>query len=122
MKYWLSDEEAKAICRHRAITNKYIQSQVVRGPKIPRETWMMWAHEYDAVRTILKVLAGICDGAKSHDGCGFNKYDSATGKRLANKSELSNDELWQGIRIVRKYHQQIDPELMSWVPRPPSRR
>jgi hypothetical protein len=118
MEQWLSDEQAKAICRHRAVTNEWIRKQLNSGTKVPRATWMQWAHEYDAVHTILKVLAGICDGAKSHDGVGFNKVDSNTGKRLAYQSEMNNKEFWTGVRIVRKYHRQIDPALMAWVPRP----
>jgi hypothetical protein len=117
METWLKDDDAKAICRHRAKSNEYIRRRLSSGAKVPRAEWMQWAHEYDAVHTILKVLAGICDGAKSHDGCGFNKLDSGKGKRLAYQSELTNDEFWTGVRIVRKYHKQIDPALMAWVPR-----
>jgi hypothetical protein len=117
MKTWLSDEDAKAICRHRAKSNDYIRRQLSSGTQVPRATWMQWAHEYDAVRTILQTLARVCDGAKSHDGCGFNKHDSRKGKQLAYQSELTNEEFWIGVRIVRKYHQQINPALMAWIPR-----
>lgn len=118
MTYWLSDEQTKAICQHRSITNEWIRKQITSGTQVPKETWMRWAHEYDAVRTILKTLAGICDGAKSHDGIGFNRHDSKIGKRLAYQSNMNNNEFWTGVRIARKYHRQIDSALMEWVPRP----
>ena len=119
MKIWLSDEQSKAICRHRALTNEHIRRQLQSGTQVPRATWTQWAHEYDAVRKILKSLAGACDGAKSHDERGFNKHDARKGRQLAHQSELTNTEFWAGVRMAQKYHRQIDPELMAWIPQRP---
>lgn len=116
MKTWLTDTEAKAICRHRAMTNQYIAKRLASGTQVPREEWTKWAHEYDAARQILRVLAGLCDGAKEHDGVGFNKIDARKGHALARQNELTNVEFWQAVNMSRKYHRQIDAELTSWIP------
>jgi SNF2 family DNA or RNA helicase len=61
---------------------------------------------YNAVRT----LAGLCDGASSQDGIGFNKYDSFTGHRLAAKKieEWSDYEFEYANKMIRKYQGQLN--------------
>ena len=55
----------------------------------------------------LKTLAARCDGARSVDGQGFNKFDSELGHRFADKSELTTQEALVGRGILTKYRTQI---------------
>ncbi|MBS1722472.1 MAG: hypothetical protein JSS66_05635 [Armatimonadetes bacterium] len=122
MHTWLNDDSAKAICRQRAKTHPYIAQRIEearsKGRKVPRDEWLRWAHEYDAVRRIMAGLATCCDGAKSRDSHGFNKFDAPVGRDLAWQAEWDSKEFWQAVRIVRKYSRQSDPKLMAWVPTP----
>lgn len=112
---WLTDEQAKAICLHRAKTNSFIRDQIAKG-KVPRAVWTRWAHEYDAARTIIRTVAGRCDGAKSHDHTGFNKHDSKLGKELSQLPEFTNEQFWQAVRLSKKYYRQVEYRFVSWLP------
>lgn len=116
MQMWLETEEAKAICRHRAITNQYIQKRMNQGIQVPKAEWMHWAHEYDAAQKIIRSLAQSCDGAKQEDNVGFNKHDAQAGKQLARLEKWTNEQFWQAVRIARKYKRQARPEWYAWLP------
>ena len=60
-----------------------------------------WTHR------ALQILAGSCDGARTEDGHGFNKFDTGFGKSLAYKSELTSQEVRQGRKMVQKYRGQL---------------
>jgi SWI/SNF-related matrix-associated actin-dependent regulator 1 of chromatin subfamily A len=69
-----------------------------------------------AVATGLHLLAGVCDGARSIDGAGFNKIDSRIGKELAEKSlagSLTDGQVWLARKILAKYHRQLGAELVA---------
>jgi SWI/SNF-related matrix-associated actin-dependent regulator 1 of chromatin subfamily A len=55
----------------------------------------------------LRWLAGLCDGARSVDGSGFNKYDSAIGKSLALAASLTPRQAALGAKLVHKYRRQL---------------
>lgn len=120
METWLTDEQAKTICLHRAKTNEFIRSRIDQG-KVPREVWTRWAHEYDAARTIIRTVAGLCDGAKSHDRSGFNKHDAQKGKELSRLTEFTNEQFWQATRLANKYQRQVEWRLVAWLPGRPWR-
>jgi len=48
----------------------------------------------------LRVLAGSCDGARSLDGVGFNRYDSDWGHSLADE----DPDYWDDQKLVRIYN------------------
>jgi len=117
MKTWLTSEEAKAICRHRALTNQYIHNRMNQGTPIPKDEWMRWAHEYDATQRTIRALARQCDGAKTNDSVGFNKYDAVIGRQLASRiPNWNNEQFWTAVRIARKYKKQIKSEWTDWIP------
>lgn len=60
-----------------------------------------------AIHNALKKLANVCDGAHTEDGCGFNKYDSAFGKKLASCEKLTEKQALAAQRMLKKYRRQI---------------
>lgn len=59
-------------------------------------------------------LAGLCDGAASRDGSGFNRFDVAVGHGLAIRSALSQKEAALALRLCKKYnHSQLGGMLDS---------
>lgn len=55
----------------------------------------------------LKALAAACDGARRADGQGFNKFDSALGKRFAGKPALTAQDAVVARELLGKYRGQI---------------
>lgn len=55
----------------------------------------------------LKTLAAACDGARRADGQGFNKFDSARGLSLAEKSALTAQDAVVAREMLGKYRGQI---------------
>lgn len=61
----------------------------------------------------LKTLAGMCDGAHTRDGAGFNKIDTHIGQALAIKSALTDGQVYLAKRLLPKYHRQVGWELLG---------
>lgn len=61
----------------------------------------------------LKMLAGVCDGATSTDGQGFNKFDSPVGKHLAALTSLTNKQAVLAIHLCRKYRRQLGEDFLT---------
>jgi ATP-dependent DNA helicase DinG len=57
----------------------------------------------------VSLLAGVCDGATSRDGDGYNGADTALGHRLAEKPEdrWSPQERRKAWEMLAKYHKQL---------------
>lgn len=68
-----------------------------------------------AVHAALKALAGVCDGAFSLDGAGFNRLDTNVGKSLAMSARLTAKQAALGRKIVLKYHRQLPQDLMATI-------
>ena len=65
---------------------------------------------YDQLIEGLMFLAGRCDGARTFDDQGFNKFDSDFGKSLATQSQtrrLSIAQQRAGLKMIRKYKGQL---------------
>ena len=65
------------------------------------------AEEIAALHAGLQHLAGMCDGAASLDGCGFNKLDAKFGRALAHLTTLSQRQAAVAARLCKKYRRQI---------------
>lgn len=63
----------------------------------------------------LRTLAGLCDGAHKIDECGFNKMDSAIGKKLAFLPRLSDRQTVLGARLVNRYRRQLGSGIAEAV-------
>jgi len=66
-----------------------------------------------AALVAMQQLAGLCDGAREKDGCGFNKIDSNVGKKLASMSELTDGQAWLATTLARKYQRQLGGDLLE---------
>lgn len=55
----------------------------------------------------IRCIAGMCDGAQALDGHGFNKLDTAIGKRLAGLPSLSRRQGALALRLANKYRRQL---------------
>ena len=89
-----------------------------------------WPGEGDAMSSPLLVkavqtLAGVCDGARSRDGSGFNKFDAQFGRQLA----LLDPALWTDGQaraahaMLRKYASQLEGFGIQYaeIPKPEAR-
>lgn len=61
-----------------------------------------------AIQRALKFLAGQCDGAIQRDDVGFNGSDAQFGHRLASLDYLTQAQQAAALRMLRKYHRQLD--------------
>jgi len=72
----------------------------------------------NAIQTMLRQIASVCDGAQDLDGFGFNKHDSSFGKSLASQtSRLSHRQALAGIRLAYKYRRQLSSSAQSLLNR-----
>lgn len=67
----------------------------------------------NAIHLGLQVLAGVCNGARSHDGAGFSKIDTNIGKSLALAHRLSPKQLVLGAKLCNKYRRQLGEEIIN---------
>lgn len=59
------------------------------------------------IHQALRALAGMCDGASTHDKSGFSKIDVRIGHELAERAQLSPKQAALGWKIAKKYHRQV---------------
>lgn len=69
----------------------------------------------EAVHEGLRVLAGMCDGAVTLDGTGFNKIDTNIGHQLAERERISERQAAMGVGILLKYEKQLPAELYAAI-------
>jgi SWI/SNF-related matrix-associated actin-dependent regulator 1 of chromatin subfamily A len=75
----------------------------------------MSVEQVQAIHTALKLLAGVCDGAYTLDGAGFNRLDTAFGHSLAGQSNLSPKQAAAAKKMLVKYRRQIPADLMAAI-------
>lgn len=63
--------------------------------------------EISEIHDKLRRIAGMCDGAQSLDGYGFNKMDAGIGHSLANCERLTSRQAALGAKLARKYRRQL---------------
>ena len=61
----------------------------------------------------MKTLSSLCDGAKTMDGAGFSKVDSAVGRKLADVEKLTDGQAWMATSLARKYRNQLDEKTLK---------
>lgn len=89
-----------------------------RRPRFTRESLAKEAEkitqmQIDAIHDALRALAGMCDGARQHDGSGFNKIDARVGHSLADQMFLTPKQAALGRKIIVKYQRQLPPSLLD---------
>lgn len=83
------------------------------GKTVPPEAPAMSEAQIDAVMLGLRILAGMCGGAREKDGVGFNGLDTGFGHRLAGLPALSQRQALVAKKMIRKYHRQLGQELIN---------
>ena len=63
----------------------------------------------------MRILAGMCDGARSWDDVGFNKLDTAFGKSLAAAAYLSGKQAAYAAKLANKYRRQLPEDLLAKI-------
>jgi SWI/SNF-related matrix-associated actin-dependent regulator 1 of chromatin subfamily A len=81
--------------------------------ELEKEAPNITLEQRDAILTGLQILAGVCDGARSWDGAGFNKIDSRVGKSLAGNTALTPRQAALGQKLVCKYQGQLSEDLVE---------
>lgn len=88
-------------------STKITREQVVSGAaRVTKEN-------HDAVLLGLRMVAGVCNGARDWDGCGFSKFDTRIGKEMANLPGLTAKQVAYGARLVNKYRRQLPEEVVE---------
>ncbi len=67
-----------------------------------------------AATEAIQFLASCCDGARTEDGMGFNKFDTHMGKGLAARTlqrPMTDGEVFLSKKLSRKYRRQLSPNL-----------
>lgn len=90
-----------------------IELKPEKKDKVEEKARTITTEQKQAAHQGLKMLAGVCDGAMSEDGRGFNKMDTHFGKSLAMKDELTDRQAVFAIRLVNKYRGQLPEELVA---------
>lgn len=81
--------------------------------KIDEQAAQISPEQVAAIHLGLRMLAGVCDGARELDGCGYNKIDTCIGKSLAGQAALTARQAVLGRRLVTKYRRQLGAELLE---------
>lgn len=65
-----------------------------------------------AAHEAMRILAGMCDGAVTEDGRGFNKLDTNVGHKLAALGQLTDGQVWLATTLARKYQRQLPDHIL----------
>ena len=71
---------------------------------------MATREQYDNLVKGLQILSGVCDGAATEDGVGFNGTDTIFGKSLAEQADfkmLTPGQQRPAIKLIQKYRNQL---------------
>lgn len=99
-----AEEEVAPVERHVTTTRKEIDKE---SKEMSRET-------IEKIHLGLKMLAGMCDGARRLDGAGFSRIDTRIGHSLAEFPILSPAQAVLGKKLINKYKRQI-PQIAEDV-------
>lgn len=83
----------------------------IQQPKTVTQTTHIPQEKVEAAHQCLKILAGVCNGAKSWDGAGFGKTDTDFGHSLANRSFLTQGQALYAVKLANKYRAQLPADL-----------
>ena len=97
-----------------AVENPDLPATIATRPKdLDREAPKISPDRIAAIHSALRQVAAGCDGARSLDGAGFGRFDTAIGKSLAHSPKLSPKQAALGLRLVRKYRRQVDGDILE---------
>lgn len=82
---------------------------------LPKQEPALPAEVVASVHEGLRLLAGMCDGARTRDRMGFNGTDTVFGKELARLPSLTPKQALAAKRMLKKYHGQLGPALVMAI-------
>jgi SWI/SNF-related matrix-associated actin-dependent regulator 1 of chromatin subfamily A len=85
----------------------------VTRKKIEKEAPKLTVEQVEAIHLGLRMLAGMCDGARALDGAGFNKMDTRIGHELAAQAVITKRQAALGLRFVTKYRRQLPDKVLA---------
>lgn len=95
-------------------SNKIVRTQVIDGKEQTTEIEInITENQMRAILAGLRSLAERCDGAFQIDGMGFNKLDTAFGKKLAAQIMLTPKQAYAGQKMIQKYQRQLPTQLVT---------
>ena len=72
------------------------------------QTWLK-----DLLLMGVKILAGVCDGARTKDDKGFDGADASFGHSVARQTFISPKQLPICVKLVLKYHRQLPGDIVE---------
>lgn len=81
--------------------------------RVEKEAEKMPLDQRVAILACLKILSGMCDGARELDNAGFSKIDVRIGHELAREHTITAKQAVLGKRLCIKYHRQLPAELLA---------
>jgi SWI/SNF-related matrix-associated actin-dependent regulator 1 of chromatin subfamily A len=82
---------------------------------VPQPEGAMSKEQIAAAHHAMRILAGVCDGARALDDRGFNKVDTDFGKKLAMQNWLSQKQATWAAKLANKYKRQLPEELLKTI-------
>lgn len=67
------------------------------------------------IHLVAQMLAGVCDGAHTLDGAGFNRMDTGFGKQLAIQTTITKRQALALRKMCQKYVRQLPADLYERV-------
>lgn len=90
------------------VTIGEVKGVSVTRKQIEEEYQEITPEEVFEIHAKLRLLSTWCDGARTRDASGFNKFDAGIGKSLAQQERLTNRQAVLGKKLVRKYRRQLE--------------
>jgi SWI/SNF-related matrix-associated actin-dependent regulator 1 of chromatin subfamily A len=90
-----------------------VATESVSPDQLTLDSQKLTSRQIDDIHLALKMIAGLCDGARAVDGIGFNKFDTRLGVNLAQQGRLTPKAAALGRKIVLKYKKQLPEEAIS---------
>lgn len=86
------------------IAQGYEEAEVLNSD---RESYFGEAAEKPTLKQAVNLLLGVCDGATSWDGHGFNKLDTGYARHLGEKENWNRRDAENAHRMLKKYKGQL---------------
>jgi SNF2 family DNA or RNA helicase len=107
----LDDEFVKA----EPVTVAQVATRNLSWQNVAKQSISLSEAEVSSIQEGLRLLAGVCDGARMRDMAGFNALDTRIGKSLAMLPRLTNKQAVLGLKILRRYSRQLPSEIVSAI-------
>ena len=73
------------------------------------------AEQRAAALSAMRMLAGMCDGARAKDEAGFSAFNAKIGHELAQRESLTDGQVWLAARIATTHRRQLPDGLLEAI-------